>query len=193
VERPLLKPLPLHVPEVYDLHQRRIDVSGYVTVHTNRYSVDDELIGRQVRVYETRDHIRVFDGHRLAVEHDKEEYGGRKRVTLPEHRYLAKRRLKPPPPSLEERQLRAVAPELGALVDALRIKHGGQAKKAVRRLLRIYRDYPPELVVPVIARALDFGLYDLSRIEPMIIESVRGDFFRLPTHTTHDTDEDDDE
>ena len=191
VERPLLRPLPLHVPEVYDLHHRRIDVSGYVTLHTNRYSVDDELLGRQVRVHETRDHVRVFDGHRLVVQHDKREHGARQRVTLPEHRYLAKRRLQPPPPSDEERRLRAAAPELGALMDVLRKRHGGQAKKAVRRLMRIWEDYDDELVIRAVARALDFGLIDLGRIETMVLESVRGDFFHLPTNTDPDSEDDD--
>src|SRR5690606_29522229 len=44
-ERPNLNPLPAFVPEVYDLHNRRVDVEGYVTVHTNRYSMPAALIG----------------------------------------------------------------------------------------------------------------------------------------------------
>ena len=112
-------------------------------------------------------------------------------MTLPEHRYLAKRRLQPPPPSDEERRLRAAAPELGALIDVLRKRHGGQAKKAVRRLLRIWEDYDDELVIRAVARALDFGLIDLGRIETMVLESVRGDFFHLPTNTDPDSEDDD--
>jgi transposase len=54
VERPELRPLPLWVPEVYLLHHRIVDVEGYATVHTNRYSVPARLIGRQVEVRETR-------------------------------------------------------------------------------------------------------------------------------------------
>jgi transposase len=36
VERPQLKPLPAWIPEVYRLHQRMVDVEGYVALHTNR-------------------------------------------------------------------------------------------------------------------------------------------------------------
>ena len=39
VERPHLKPLPAWIPEVYGLHQRLVDIEGYVALHTNRYSV----------------------------------------------------------------------------------------------------------------------------------------------------------
>jgi transposase len=175
----LLKPLPLHIPEVYDLHHRRIDTEGYVNVHTNRYSVSEGIIGRRVTVHEHRHQIRVFDGHRLAQEHDKLPYGARKRQTLPEHR--RRRKAAPPPPLPEEAVLRAAAPELGVLVDALRRRHGGRAAKAIRRLHRIYIDYPTEPVVVAVARALEFGLLDLGRIDDMVLRLIAGDFFRLPT------------
>ena len=39
VERLHLKPLPAWIPEVYRLHQRMVDIEGYVALHSNRYSV----------------------------------------------------------------------------------------------------------------------------------------------------------
>src|SRR5205823_5948592 len=54
VERPQLKPLPTWIPEVYRLHQRMVDVEGYVALHTNRYSVPLEWIGRRVEVRDQR-------------------------------------------------------------------------------------------------------------------------------------------
>lgn len=33
IERPHLRPLPVHVPEVHDVHARRVDVEGYVSLH----------------------------------------------------------------------------------------------------------------------------------------------------------------
>jgi hypothetical protein len=38
VERPHLKPLPAWIPEVYRLHPRTVDVEGYVSVNSMRYS-----------------------------------------------------------------------------------------------------------------------------------------------------------
>jgi hypothetical protein len=38
-ERLQLRRLPLHVPEVYRIHQRVVDTEGYVNVWRNRYSV----------------------------------------------------------------------------------------------------------------------------------------------------------
>jgi transposase len=37
VERLRLRPLPAWIPEVYRLHQRMVDIEGYVALHTNRY------------------------------------------------------------------------------------------------------------------------------------------------------------
>src|SRR3954451_8768269 len=54
-ERRHLKPLPAWIPEVYRLHQRTVDVEGYVSLHVVRYSVPISWIGRRVEVRESRD------------------------------------------------------------------------------------------------------------------------------------------
>jgi transposase len=186
VERPSLDPLPAYVPEVYDLLHRRVDTEGYVNIHRNRYSMPDGFIGRQVSVHEHRHTLRIFDGHQLVLEHAKQEFGAGKRITLPEHRYRRKRQ--PDPPLPEEGALRAAAPELSALVDALRKRHGGRAAKQVRRLHRMYLEYDTESVVAAVATALDYGLVDLSRIETMVLRHIAGDFFRLPNPSDEDED-----
>src|SRR5260370_18172719 len=49
-ERPHLKRLPIHVPEVYLLHPRIAGVEGHVRAARHRYSVPPELIRRGVEV-----------------------------------------------------------------------------------------------------------------------------------------------
>ncbi len=97
----------------------------------------------------------------------------------------------PAPPVAEEAVLRAAGPELATLVDALRVRHGGRAVRAMRQLHRIYLDYPTEAVVAAVRRALEFGLVDLHRIEQMVLKRIAGDFFRLPTPEDDDDDDDD--
>lgn len=179
-EQPALKPVPLFIPEVYEPHRRRVDVGGYVSLHTNRYSVDAQLIGHRVDLRETIDRVRIFSGHRLVAEHRKQEYGARKRVTLPQHRDHWRQRHLPPPPAPEEQILRAQAPELAALVDALKRRYRGQATRQIRRLHRIWRDYPTEPVSQAAAQAVHYGLTDLNRFERMVLTRIAGDFFRLP-------------
>lgn len=187
-ERPALVGLPLFVPEVYALHPRRVDVDGYVSVHRNRYSVPPALIGRSLEVHETRDRIRIFDGHRLVTEHQRLEPGAERWVTLPEHRH-PRRPKGPLPPLPEERELRAAAPLLGELVDRLRRRFGGQAARAVRQLHRLWIEYPTEPLLEAIAAALPYDLTDLPRLERMVLRRIAGEFFRLPTEPPEDGDE----
>jgi len=185
LERQAGKPLPLFVPEPTEVHPRLADAEGYVRLHTNRYSVPEDLIDQELEVHATFERVRVFFRRRLVVEHDRREDGAHARVTLPEHRGRHKWLTKDRPPSPEELALRAAGPALAALCDALR-KDAQRGRKAVQRLHRIWRDYPSEAVEPAVARALDFGLADLARIEGMVLKNIHGAFFNLPTDPEDD-------
>jgi hypothetical protein len=188
-ERPHLQPLPVYVPEVYDLHTRRVDVEGYVSLHGNRYSLPTALLGRTVEIRESIQQIRIFDGHRLMVTHPRSQPGARDRHTLPEHVHDG-RYARRTGPSEHENLLRQVAPELGELVDRLRKRHGGQALRAVRRLHKMYLDYPTEVLIAAVREALTFDLHDLGRIEQMVLRRVRGEYFRLDKTTSSESDDD---
>ena len=62
MEQAHLRPLPRWVPDPYLVHQRLVDLEGYVNLDTNRYSVPSDLIRRQVEVHETKDRVTVFVG-----------------------------------------------------------------------------------------------------------------------------------
>jgi hypothetical protein len=179
-ERPALVALPPYIPEVYEPHLRRVDVDAYVSLHTNRYSVAADLIGRRLEVRETPQKIRIFDGPRFITEHERQEPGLRLRILRPEHHEPRRSKRRPPPPSPEEIQLRTIAPELSGLIDALRKHHGGQAVRAVRQLHRMYLDYPSEALSRAVEEALAHGLIHLPRIERMVLRRLAGDFFRMP-------------
>jgi hypothetical protein len=67
VERLHLKPLPAWIP-VYRLHQRLVDIEGYVVLHTNRYPVPLDWMGRRVEVRETKDQVEIqLDVRRLVA------------------------------------------------------------------------------------------------------------------------------
>ena len=180
MERPHLKPLPAYVPEPTEIHPRRVDHEGMVVLHTNTYSVPDGVLGHLVEVHETPSRVRVFAGHRLLVEHDKREDGAHARVVLPEHTARRPRR-KPAPPSPEETALRAAHPSLSVLCDLLRARHGGGAARVLQRLYHLWTDYPDDAVIAAVSRAIDHDLLDLDRVERLILQHVRGAFFRLDT------------
>jgi hypothetical protein len=191
-ERASLKPLPIHIPEVYLRWNRTVDDEGYITLHTNRYSLPVSLIDREVSAHETRDQVRIFDGHALVCEHARVEEGARQRRTLPEHERQARWRHSKSgerPALPEETRLRASSPTVTAMVEALKKRLGGRVTRPLLRLHRMWLDYPQEPLDAALRVALDHGLYDLERIEALVLRQVAGDFFRLPVHDEDEPEE----
>jgi hypothetical protein len=187
-ERPALKPLPIWVPEVYALHQRIVDIEGCVTVHTNRYSVPFALIGHRIEVRETKDRIDVYDGPRCVASHTKVLDPCNAWVTQPEHRPPRGfgRTAQPTPP--EEQEILAAIPELSRYLVALKKRAAGRGTLVLRRLLRLVRDYPKAPLIESIAIAERYGLFDLDRVERVVLRHIARDYFLLPSETGVDPD-----
>jgi hypothetical protein len=82
-------------------------------------------------------------------------------------------------PSVEERQLCADSEVLNRYVAGLKKRSPGRGVSRLRRLLSMRRTYPREAFVAAIEKALQYGLYDLHRLEHLILERVAGDFFQI--------------
>jgi len=50
-----------------------------------------------------------------------------------------------------------------------------------QRLLVLKRTYPIAAFLPAITLALEYGLFDLARLENLILQRVAGDFFKIDT------------
>lgn len=177
IEQQHLRPLPVWVPEVYRLHERVVDVEGYVTVNTNRYSVPVDWIGRRVEVRETRDKIEIQLDARHLVTHRRVIEAERRHLMLAEHR--PPRGARRPDPHPEEAQILKLVPEIAGYVAALKTNSRKLVVLALRQLLRLVREYPREPLVAAIAEAERYGLYDLDRVERMILRRVARDYFLL--------------
>jgi len=181
-ERLRMRPLPLHVPEVYRLHHRIVDTEGYVNVWRNRYSVPWQLIGRRLEVRETLREVEIFDGPRLVARHRRGVDGGDERMTDPSHRPprgqgpgpFAQRVL-----DAEQRRVLARVPEAEAYVALLRQRRRGSPRE-LRWLLRMAGEYPLEPLRAALAEALRYGMVDLERLERMVLRRIASDFFVLP-------------
>lgn len=187
--------LPGFVPGVYILHQRIVDAEGYVSVRRNRYSVPYKLIGRHMEVRESKERIDVFDGPRRVASHRRVVDPVDARVTEPKHRPPrgeGRAKKGPPPQQLE---LILVEPSLEKYVAKL-VKHShGRGVRALQRLMRMVREYPRQPLLDAIAEADRFGLYDLDRVERMVLRKIGNDYFLLPQFSDepHTKIEDDDD
>jgi hypothetical protein len=187
VERPHLKPLPAWIPEVYRLHQRTVDVEGYVSVHTIRYSVPAAWIGRRVEVRETKDKIEIELDARHLVTHVRALGPHPQRIMLAEHKLPRGEAVKRDPHPEEQTILRA-APEIAEYVAALKQRGRKVVALALRHLLRLLKEYPREPFLAAVGEAARYGLYDLDRLERMILRRVARDYFLLQETETEGDD-----
>ena len=179
VERLHLKPLPAWIPEVYRLHQRTVDVEGYVSVNSIRYSVPVAWIGRSVEVRETRDKFEIELDARHIVTHVRAVTPLSQRITLAEHRPPRGEGIKRSDPHPEEQAIVQAAPEIAPYVAALKQKGRKVVALALRQLLRLLQEYPREPFLAAVREAAQYGLYDLDRLERMILRRVARDYFLL--------------
>jgi hypothetical protein len=64
-------------------------------------------------------------------------------------------------------------------VTALKQKGRKVVAVALRQLLRLLQEYPREPFLAAVGEAARYGLYDLDRLERMILRRVARDYFLL--------------
>lgn len=178
-EQPYLKPLPLYVPEVYRLWTRIVDAEGYVHVNRVAYSAPYRLIGRTLEVRETLERVDLYDGPRRVATHTR-VYGPLDvRVTDPAHRPprgqgLTRHRQ----PAPEEIEILQIEPQVSSYLQALKQQAGGR-RWPLRRLLSMLQEYPREAFLTALAEAERYRLFDLDRLEKMVLRQIADDYFVL--------------
>jgi transposase len=178
-ERPTLRPLPLHQPPACLIAHRVVDTEGYVRLETNRYSVPERLLGKAVEVYQYFETVAIcFQGKEVA-RHPRAIGQRDRRVTAPGHHGPPRTRRSDPPPA-QQALLAHAPPVLADYVQALIAHAPGRGAARLKRLLQLQRTYPPEPFLAAVTQALTYGLFDLTRLESLILKQVRGDFFQLP-------------
>lgn len=178
LERCALRRLPAVLPPVYEVLDRVVDLYGFVSVDTVRYSVPERLVGKTVTVYKHYERVEIH--HRGAVVAGHERVIGERDVrrTLPGHHTVPQRA--PREPALAEQLLRGEHEVVQRYASALKLHHPhGRGVRALHRLVQIKRSYPVEPFLAAVAQALKFGLFDLTRLEHLVLRHVAGDFFAL--------------
>jgi hypothetical protein len=178
LEKPSLPPLPPYIPPVYESLNRIVDTEGYVCLETNRYSAPDTLIGKTVEVQKHLELVKVYAGQKLVAEHERVVGKRDVRVTAPGH-HAPLLRAKRAEPCTEEGLLIGESKSLDQYVSMLKQKSTGRAVLKLRRLLELKRTYPTEPFEAAVARAMEYGLFDLARLESLIIKLVAGEYFNL--------------
>ncbi|HET7883304.1 MAG TPA: hypothetical protein VFL55_20630 [Acetobacteraceae bacterium] len=177
IEQPHLRPLPAVLPPVYELLERIVDLHGYVSVETNRYSVPERFVGKSVAVYKLPAEIHVCRKDTTIAVHRRLIGQRDSKSILPGHHTIPLRQGRGT--AAEERLLSGHHPSLDRYSAALRQRAGGQGRRALRRLIELQRTYPAAPFIAAVEQALHYGLFDLGRLEELILKHVAGDFFAL--------------
>jgi transposase len=187
-ERTQLRPLPAFIPEPYQIHHRTVSVEGYVSIDTHQYSVPTTWIGRRVQVRETQETIEIrTSSTQPTVVHQRVIDPHHGKTTLPEHQIQRGEGRKRKQSGREETILQKIAPELSPYIEQLKRKGKKMTTLALRQLLRMVREYPRPPLLAAIERAHRYGLYDLDRVERLVLGLVADDYFQLdPNGDNHD-------
>ncbi len=184
IEKPHLRPLPDVLPPVYELLERVVDLHGYVSVETNRYSVPERYVGKSVSVTKTPTQIEVRHKSITIATHRRVIDQRDTRKVLPGHHTIPVRQGRGT--AAEEALLRGHHDSLDRYTAALR-RHGRAGnRRALRRLIEMRRTYPPGPFIAAIEQALRYGLFDLGRLEDLVLKQVAGDFFALNSEDPDD-------
>jgi hypothetical protein len=115
-------------------------------------------------------------------------------VTVPAHRPPrgeGAAHVRPRPP--EERELADAEPTLAAYAAELKNRGTTRWAVALRRLWKMWRDYPRRPLLAAVEEAAHYGLYDVDRLERMVLRRIARDYFAGPVHETDEEEGSDDE
>ena len=107
---------------------------------------------------------------------------------MAEHKLPRGEGLKRSDPHPDEQALIQTAPEIAAYVTALKQKGRKGVGLALRQLLRLLKEYPREPFLSAVREAAQYGLYDLDRLERMILRRIARDYFLLDDQDPHSHD-----
>ena len=179
-EKAHLKGLPVYRPlPCLWHHDRRVDAQGFVCLDSNRYSAPNSHLGRMLTLKETMDTITLMDGNREVCVHPRIPDGERSESRLPGHgRDPSRRRSQSrPEPTPGESWLVERSPVLSTYVAGLRRRVGRRFSHQLRKLYDLCHEYQIAEVEPVVARAIAYDLFDVTRLEGILLQEYGARLF----------------
>jgi transposase len=178
LEQAHLRPLPIYRPEVYQIHTRIVDAEGFVHLNRIRYSAPYRLIGRALEVRESIERVDLHQGPRCVASHPRVLGPADTRVVERSHRPPRGegRSAQPHKPAPEAIQIIQIDAQLESYLHLLK-EHIGDRRAPLRRLLSMLQDYPRDAFIGAVEIATQYRLFDLDRLERMVLKRIARDYF----------------
>ena len=146
----------------------------------------EKFVGKTLTVYKYPAEIQIVNRDKWIATHPRLIHQRDARHTIAEHHPRPQRA--PRAPLLEEELLRGEAPVLERYAAALKQHSHGSGVRQLRRLIELKRTYPKAPFLAALEQALRFGLFDLGRLENLVLKHVADDFFNLDSDRADDED-----
>ena len=178
-EKPYMVRLPEVLPPIYEHSQRLVDSKAYINLDTNRYSVPEKLIGKTLDVYKYLDVVRIEHQHREIALHPRlagKRYGKshikghHTKIQYQQANLVLKE---------TESKLRACHASISAYITRFKRHVRGNGIRKFNHLLSMKHTYPLNAFIAAVEQAHRYGLYNLNRLEELIIKFVAGNYFNL--------------
>jgi transposase len=175
-EKPHLVPLPLYTPEVYRLHRRDVDSYSCINMGALGYPVPSAYMGKTVLVRETEDRFIVMDGVKEVMVHPIRTDGtppptspGKNPAHHRSHAHI-----------IEEDKIKERGKPLIGFLEQLKKERGSRYRGAIRKLYHLICQYRPEDVARAVERALRHRLFDIARVEKILLQDLAERDYHLP-------------
>lgn len=178
-EKSHLTPLPLYVPEVYSIWQRTVDTYGCVSLHAMKYPVPASYIDKNVIVRETKDRVIILDGSKEIASHPKKVEGAPQSQAPIRSPAPAPRRQKHGL-CAEESKLKTLGEETQSYLETLKSERGVRYVWSVKKLYQLLCQYKAEDLKAAIALAAQHRLFDVRRIETILLQNIAQRDYFLP-------------
>ena len=146
---------------------------------TNRYSVPEKLCAQHVEVLKSWGRIAIYHNHHKVADHQRLIDKKDGKVTFPGHHQPLYNKNNKGIVCQEEKALTGRSGILDRYVAGIKKSSYGSGRRKLQKLLELQRTYPADAFAKAVETGLHYGLYDLLRLENMILSFVAGDFFNL--------------
>jgi transposase len=169
LEKPLLKPLPVHPYVFAEWKCARVNIDYHIEVDHHYYSVPYPLVHEKLDVRFTDTSVEVFSKGRRVASH-RRSYRQGAHTTLREHMPKSHQRYLEWTPSRLIRWAGQIGPHTQNLVACIleNRPHPEQGFRSCLGLLRLRKTYSPERLEAACARALQMKAYSYKNVDSIL-------------------------
>lgn len=180
-EKSWLKPVPEFVTPPYLEHERGTDQYGYASFDGNYYWIPGTS-RHDVKILQYSDRLKIYRKRELLGEYILPPDGVKNTkispIGKPKPKHQPHNRKKPT--AMEEKKLRAVAPEVDTFLKTVALNQNGKKRhRLIRELYRLHQKLAPELFVKSIKRALKYRIADIRTIEKIAVLQMQTGIYEV--------------